>query len=105
MMEYNLDKYSNLDKKEKSLENIISDYRDNYDIDILKKQKDWEVTKWEHETPTLSELITMFGLESVISQLLEKYSIEQLLELLDIKDVQQFLRKKKLEQIKSDKDV
>ncbi len=56
-------------------------------------------------TTTLSDLINVYGLKSIVSKMIEKYTIEEILELLDIKNIQQFLRKKKLENIKTDTDV
>lgn len=59
----------------------------------------------DYKQLTLSDMIRVYGLNVVIKTLLEKYPIEQILEFLDIKGIQQFLRKKKLEQIKTKDDV
>ena len=96
MKEYNY--YNDDYKKYKTLEDYID-----FD-DVFKKKKEWEESGLQSGL-SLSQLINMYGLQSVMAQLIEKHPIEKILELLDIKDMQQFLRKKKLEQIKSDKDV
>lgn len=95
-------KEKNLDKK--YIENIfnmynIDKYNDKYDyFDAVEEYK-------KTKSISLSDLIKMYGLESVMLQLSDNYTIDQILEFLDIKDVQQFLRKKKLEQLKTKDDV
>jgi len=92
-MKYDLKKTYNIDKK---LEDIINEY--DY-FEIAKKEQ------LDKQSISLSGMIKISGLKRVMVELSDRYTIDQILEMLDIKDVQQFLRKKKLEQLKTKDDV
>ena len=87
--------YNNKIIVDKSLEKYIQDYT---------YKNEWKI-KEKSEQFSLSDMIRIYGLTVVLRALLEKYPIEEILEILDIKDVQQFLRKKKLEQLKIKNNV
>lgn len=92
-MKYDLKKTYNIDKK---LEDIINEY--DY-FEIAKKEQ------LDKQSISLSGMIKISGLKRVMVELSDRYTIDQILEMLDIKDVLQFLRKKKLEQLKTKDDV
>lgn len=80
----------------------FKDYDDDNMLDYYKKH--WEELRRESESiPSLDKFISMYGVSGILKKLLMDYSLEHILENIDIQDIQQYLRKKKLENIK-DKD-
>jgi hypothetical protein len=83
-------------KKQDSLEDIIKDYG---------LEKWWEerpVKKVEYtytNISTVREAIRMFGFKAILLEFLKEHQPDEILEMLNIKDIQKFLRKKKMEEL------
>lgn len=82
---------------------------------IDKYIKDLELEKWYEkkiEGPfytkqistlsTVREAINIFGFKAILLEFLKDHQTEELLNMIPIKDIQGFLRKKKLEQLKKE---
>lgn len=84
-------------KKQNSLEDLIKDYG---------LEKWWEerpIKKVEYtytNISTVQEAIRMFGFKAILLEFLKEHQPDEILEMLNIKDIQKFLRKKKIEELK-----
>lgn len=110
--EYNFNEYLNnifkksaydYDTKKSYIYNdkeILDDYAKKLEFDEFKKFFKYEKLS---SANSVEDAIRIFGIRAILKYFIEHESIEKLLELLDIKDIQIFLRNKKLQEIDKSK--